>query len=137
MQQLFTVLCQIEDLATYTPSSVGESDEWAAIVSSAEENRENYCKALRGKSLFSALYGTYTVTLNELKNVLKASSQAGQTKQTVGFKEVLSRKRHSKGEAARTPKKASVAPPALTTTSNFYAPLRAAHMDNYGCLSSS
>jgi hypothetical protein len=69
------------------------------------------------------------VTLNKLKTVLKASSQAGQTKQVDGFQEVRSRKRQSSGEAARTPKKASVAPLAVTTTSNFYAPLRAALVD--------
>jgi hypothetical protein len=56
---------------------VGESEEWAAIVSSAEDNCERYCKGLSSKTLFNALYGTYTVTLNELKNVLKARSQAG------------------------------------------------------------
>jgi hypothetical protein len=67
LQQLFKVLCDIEDVASYTPPSVGESKEWAAIVSSAEDNRENYCKALRGKILFTALYGTITVTLNVLK----------------------------------------------------------------------
>jgi hypothetical protein len=70
------------------------------------------------------------VTLNELKTVLKASSQAGKTKQADGFQEVCSRKRHSTGEAARTPKKATIAPPAAkVTTSNYFAPLRAAHMD--------
>jgi hypothetical protein len=130
MHQLLKVLCDIEGLACFTPSSADESGEWAAIVSSAEENRESYCQALHGKPLFSALYGTYTVTLNEMKNVLKASSQAGQTKQVDGFKEVRSRKRHSTGEAARTPKKATVAPPAVKlATSHFFAPLRTAHMD--------
>jgi hypothetical protein len=66
LQQLFKVLCAIEDLA---------SKEWTAIISSAEDNRENYSKALHGKTLFSALYGTYTVTLSDLKNVLTASTQ--------------------------------------------------------------
>jgi hypothetical protein len=64
MQQLFKVLCAIDDLASYTPASVGESEEWAAIVSSAEDTRESYCKPLHDKILFSALYGTYTVTFN-------------------------------------------------------------------------
>jgi hypothetical protein len=82
-------------LAIYTLASVGESKEWAAIVGSAEDNGESYCKALLCKTLFSALYATYTVPLNELRNVLKASSQAGQIKQRDGFKEVRSRKRHS------------------------------------------
>jgi hypothetical protein len=62
IQQLLKVLCDIEKLAYSTPTSVGESKEWAAIISSAENNREDYCKVLKGKTLFSALYGTYTVT---------------------------------------------------------------------------
>jgi hypothetical protein len=40
-------------------------------VNSAEENRANFYKDLDGKLLFSVLYGMYTVTLNELKAVLK------------------------------------------------------------------
>jgi hypothetical protein len=88
MQQLFKVLCYIEDLASSTLASVGVSVKWAAIVRLDEDNREIYSKALRGKALFSALYGTYTVILNELKTVLKASSQAGQSNQGDGFKEV-------------------------------------------------
>jgi hypothetical protein len=73
------VVGDIEDVARHIPASVGESAEWTAIVNAAEENRENYCKALHGKTLFSALYGIYTVTLDELKAVLKASTPADQT----------------------------------------------------------
>jgi hypothetical protein len=47
IQQLLKVLCSIEDLASCTPASVGESEEWAATVSSAEDNRKSYCKAAR------------------------------------------------------------------------------------------
>jgi hypothetical protein len=36
-RQLFKVLCTIEDVAGYTPA-VGESAEWMAVVSTAEEN---------------------------------------------------------------------------------------------------
>jgi hypothetical protein len=60
-RQLFKVLCDIEDVAGYTPAEVGESAEWTVIVSAAEDNRANYCKALSGRTLFSTLYGTYTV----------------------------------------------------------------------------
>jgi hypothetical protein len=117
------VLSCIEDVANITPTSVGESKEWAAIVSSAEENHKIYCQALHGKPLFSALYGTYTVKLNELKSVLKASGQAGQTKQADDFKEVRNRKRHSTEEAARSPKKAAVPTPAgQVPAKNFFAP---------------
>jgi hypothetical protein len=44
-------------------------------VNGAEEDRENFCKGLDGQLLFSALYGTYMVTMNELK----ASAQARQS----------------------------------------------------------
>jgi hypothetical protein len=37
-------------------------------------------QSLTGKSRFSALYGTYTLALHELKAVLKASTPAGQFK---------------------------------------------------------
>jgi hypothetical protein len=125
IKQLLKVLCDLEDLASYTPLSVGQSEECATITSSKEENRENFCKALRGKTLFSALNGTYTVTLNELKSLLKASSQQGD-----GFKGVRIRKQHSSQEATNTPKKATLpAPSAKVTTRNFFAPLRTANMD--------
>jgi hypothetical protein len=130
MHQLFQVLCDIEDIDGITPASVGESKEWAAIISSTEENHESYCQALLGKPLFSPLYGTYAVTLNELKSVLKASSQAGQANQADGFKEVRCRKRLSTGEAAHTLKKVTMAPPVMKlATSNFFALFRTAQMD--------
>jgi hypothetical protein len=74
---VYKVLSDIEILAKCTPAKVGESSEWTSILSSAEENRANVCKILEGKPLFSALYGIYTVTLNELKAVLKVNAQAG------------------------------------------------------------
>jgi hypothetical protein len=105
---------------------VGQSEELAAITSSAEENRENYCKVLRGKTLFSALYGTYTVMLNELKSVLKNSQQGD------GFKEVRSQKRRSSEEAARTLKEPTVpAPSVKVATRNFFGPLRTSSMDTW------
>jgi hypothetical protein len=63
MKQLLQVMGDIEDVARHIPASVGESAEWSAIVNTVEENGASYCKGLRGKPLFSALYGTYTVTL--------------------------------------------------------------------------
>jgi hypothetical protein len=67
LKQLFKVVCDIEDVAGYTPASVGESEQWSSIVNFAEENRQNFCKKLNGRTLFSALNGTYTVALQELK----------------------------------------------------------------------
>jgi hypothetical protein len=119
------VLCDIENLANSTPISVGESKEWAAIISSAEDNRKDYCKVLQGKTLFSALYGTYTVMLHDLKKIQKDSTQ-----QEDGFKEVHRRKRHCNEEPTQTTKK--VALPASTVkeaTKNFFAPLRTNNMD--------
>jgi hypothetical protein len=80
LKELFKVLGDIEDVAGYTPASVGDSEQWSAIVNSSEEKRQYFCKALSGKTLFSALYGTYTVAFQELNAVLKASTQAGLSK---------------------------------------------------------
>jgi hypothetical protein len=49
------------------------------IANNAEEKRANFSKILDGKPLFSAVYGMYRVTLNELKAVLKMSAQAGRS----------------------------------------------------------
>jgi hypothetical protein len=63
-----------------------------------EENRANISKALDVKLLFSTLCGMYTVTLNELKAILKVSAQAGQSgvvnKILVESMAVKRRKRH-------------------------------------------
>jgi hypothetical protein len=72
---LYETLCDTEDLAGYTPAAIGESDQWTAIVSTAEDNRASYCKALSGKLLISALYGTYTLALKELKSILKPATR--------------------------------------------------------------
>jgi hypothetical protein len=58
---------------------VGDSEQWPSIVNAAEKNQLNFCKALTGKTLFSTLYYTYIVTLNELRALLKAGSPAGHT----------------------------------------------------------
>jgi hypothetical protein len=79
LKQLFKLLCDIEDVAVYTPASVGESDQWSFIVNTAEENQVNSCKALTGKTLFNALYCPFTVMLKELRALLKASSSAGKS----------------------------------------------------------
>jgi hypothetical protein len=133
LKQMFKLLCDIEDVAGYAPASVGDSEQWSSIVNAAEDNQTNFCKALTGKTLFSALYGMYTVTLNDLKALLKASSPAGKcvtpkwaAPREDGFKEVRRRKRHSSNEAAPTTKKAvsaaEVAPQKEVPTRNFFAP---------------
>jgi hypothetical protein len=107
-----------------------------------EENRTNFCKALSGKTLYSALYGTYTVSLNELKGLLKTSTNAksgttGSPRQDDGFQEVRRRKRLNTQEATKTSKKAAVQStprpefisPKEIATRDFYAPLRTTEMD--------
>jgi hypothetical protein len=74
LKQPLKFLGDIEDVAGHTPASVGESVVWVSTINTAEENGASYCKALRGKVFFSALYGTYTITLDELKALLKAST---------------------------------------------------------------
>jgi hypothetical protein len=37
LKQLFRVLCDIEDVAGYTPASVGDSEQWSSMISAAEE----------------------------------------------------------------------------------------------------
>jgi uncharacterized phage infection (PIP) family protein YhgE len=108
LQQLLKVIRDIEEMARYTPASVSESEQWSSIVSTGEENWQNFRKVLNGKNLFSALYGTYTDALH----VLKASTPASQSKtsksaatQEDGLKEVRRRKRHSTNETAPTSKK--------------------------------
>jgi hypothetical protein len=79
LKQLLALLGDIEDLAEHIPASVGESAEWAAIVNAGEEDGASYCEGLHGKPRFSALYGTYTAILQELKAVIKARTLADQT----------------------------------------------------------
>jgi hypothetical protein len=55
VQQVYKVLSDIENFVGCTPTEVGESSEWTSTVNSAEENRVNFCEALDGKALFSAL----------------------------------------------------------------------------------
>jgi hypothetical protein len=79
LKQLLQVLGDIEDVARHIPATIGDSAEWSAIVNSAEENGVSYCKGLHGEPLFSALCGTYAVTSDELKDLLKASTLADQS----------------------------------------------------------
>jgi hypothetical protein len=123
MQHLFKVLCDLEALAECTPKPVGESEEWAAAFRAAEDNLACYSVALNGKELYSALYGSYTVTLNKLKRVLKSSSPAGQPNPADGFQEVRSRKRQSTAEAARSPKKVAVPTPEAQVPTKNLTPL--------------
>jgi hypothetical protein len=134
---LLKIYCDIEYVASFTPATIGESAEWATIASTAEENRDNYCKALTGKILFSALYGTYTVALKDLKSLVKArsseTSKTAKPAQEEDFKEVRRRKRQHTTESAPISKKPSAAagkpPKNEVSTRNFFALLRVTSMD--------
>jgi hypothetical protein len=135
LKQLFKVICNIEEMTRYTPASVGEGEQWSSIVSTAEENRQNFCKVLNVKNLFSALYGMYTVTLNELKAVLKEGTPAGQSKapKSAATQEDGRRKQHSTNKTAQTSKKAACTTvdtaPKEVATRNFFTLLRAPDID--------
>jgi hypothetical protein len=102
LKHLFKILCNIEDVAGYTPASVGESVQWTSTVNTVDDNRSTAKLKLERSSLVPCI-GTYTVTLNESKTVLKASTLEGQTTspkaageqitQDKGFKEVRRHKR--------------------------------------------
>jgi hypothetical protein len=147
LKQLLKVLSDIVEVVRHIPDSVGESAEWAAIVTAAEGNGADYCTGLHGKPLFSALYSTYTVTLQELKAVLKARSLAyesnlpkttgQQTTQKDDSQEVQKRKSSATEETTGTSKKAAVQtklstalniPPKQVIPRNFFVPLRTADM---------
>jgi hypothetical protein len=118
VKQLLQVVGDIEDVARHIPAPVGENAEWSAIVNAAEENGANYCIGLHEKPLFSALYGTYTITLQELKAVIKARTRADQTtiakttgqqtKKEDDFQEVRRRKRRAPDETEGTSKRVTV-----------------------------
>jgi hypothetical protein len=79
----------------------------ACIVEKTEAIRINLCELLEGETLFSALYGVYTLIFTEFKKVLqhsKEKSKAGNisasNKPTEGPKD-QKRKRRSPNEADR------------------------------------
>jgi hypothetical protein len=118
----------------------------------AEENRGNVCKSLNVKPLYSALYGMYTVTQNELKAIMKVSAQAIQsggvnktsvqsTAQNGDFREVKTRKRSYSDDTSQAAKKSTISAPKSTavklptkavTTRNFFATLRTNNTETTG-----
>jgi hypothetical protein len=51
MQQVYDVLGDMVSLAGCTPSSVGESEAWKAIVDHAEKDKQNLCKVLQREKI--------------------------------------------------------------------------------------
>jgi hypothetical protein len=96
----------------------------------AEEDRRKLCEILRGKRLFSNLYGVYCLTLASLKTILQNSvgreTDPQSTEATdTGYQERKLKKRDITGEKS---------PPKLQTvtsvpTRNFFAPLNSGDME--------
>jgi hypothetical protein len=107
----------------------------SSIVSTEEENRKNFCKALIGKTLFSALYCRYRVAVHELKVVLKANTSGDQstTPKSAATQENFSKKSGSASGTAKvvlTAVSAAIDTPFKeVATRNFFVPLRACDMD--------
>jgi hypothetical protein len=90
--------------------------------------QSKFCKAPGGKPLFTALYGMHSVTLNELKAVLKVSAEEGQsdaankisvesTVQDDAFQEVKRRMRHISNNTSQTGKNSTKAFPRTAAAS--------------------
>jgi hypothetical protein len=151
LKQVYEVLGDIVSLSGCTPSSVGESESWRLITENVKQDRLNLCKVLHGKCLFSALVGTYTVTLNELKRLLQGSMKPSSGIQVVastsaepalevsrdGFREQRRRKRsNTSDDELATHKKVNPQTstllekkPVEVSTKNYYTPLRTVEMD--------
>jgi hypothetical protein len=152
LNQVCNLLGNIASLTRATPAWVVASVNWQKVVNSVKEDRVNLCRAFEGKTLYSALYGTYTVTLHEVKALAKSSadkptssSTAGPATSTTatpvpsdidGFREQRRRKRTSPG--GKEPQKKRATPPMSVEgkpatkapiTRNYFAPLGAADMD--------
>jgi hypothetical protein len=73
IKRVVRIFSDIVSRASCTPAKVGGSEVWSQIVNEAKSERIKLCKTLKGKSLFNALYGVYSITLQELKTALQKS----------------------------------------------------------------
>jgi hypothetical protein len=141
LQQVYKVLGDLVSLAGCTSTNVGESEQWVHTVNAAKNDKISFSKILKGKSLYSALYGTYTVALSELKAILQGSAKKNspqpatatptaalpQVKATDdGFREQRRRKRNnsSENETQRGSKKPAPHVERQKASKNFFAPMR-------------
>lgn len=74
---VFITVC----LEECTLASVSESLKWTLIVQTAY-TRRNLHQPLKGKQLYSALYGVYTEVLHDLTAVPQESTAKGETAKT-------------------------------------------------------
>jgi hypothetical protein len=142
LQQVYKELGDLVSLAGCTSTNAGQSEQWVHIVNAAIADKISLAKILKGKSLYSALYGTYTVALSELKAILQGSAKNSPQQATAtptaalpqveaiddGFREQRRRKRNnsSENETQRGSKKPA---PHIPTTRNYFAPLRTPQME--------
>jgi hypothetical protein len=77
MERVCVVFTAIARLARCTPASVGESPKWTLIVQNVAETTRNLHQLLKGKQLYSALYGVYIEVLHDLTAVLRGRLQKG------------------------------------------------------------
>jgi hypothetical protein len=145
IQEVDKVLGDIVSLTGCTPASVGESATFKEVIENAKQDRINLCNALKGKGLFSALYDTYTITLNELKNVLQQSvkrsaTAAAENAPLDSFREKgRGRKRNNTPDQEQSGKSNKKVNPRVSAVPiktspaihprNYYAPLRTVEMD--------
>jgi hypothetical protein len=142
LHQVHDLLGSIASLTKSTPDPVVNSDSWKNIVSSALEARVNLCRALDGKSRYSALYGMYAILLQDLQalaNPSKSNPAASNvpaatptdpngSAEVDGFRVPRRRKRISSGEQ-EAKKKAGPHTPVEGKTAcrvenrNYFAPL--------------
>ena len=71
IQRVLKTLSDIVKIASCIPTKGGQSEEWFRIVNTAQKDRTKICEILRGKRLFSALFGVYCLTLATLKAVFQ------------------------------------------------------------------
>jgi hypothetical protein len=130
-----------------TPASVGESPKWTLIVQNIAETRRDLHQLLKGKQLYSILYGVCTEVVHDLTAVLKDSAAKGETAKITTteppsnevFHEQRRRKRKLSGDANKRTKKSATSAtgtndPQLrqkdeVPTQNFFAPLKLTEME--------
>jgi hypothetical protein len=74
IKRVHVMLIDIASLVECTPKKIAESKEWATLFHRVEADRVSLCRMLEGKTLFSNLYGVYSITVSELKVVLQQSA---------------------------------------------------------------
>jgi hypothetical protein len=113
MERLSGVIVHIAQLAGSTPAAVGESPKWTLIVQSMADTTRNLQQLLKGKHLYSALYGVYTEVLHDLTAVVEESAFKEETPKTTitappsieEFREEERRKRKPTDDADKRPNK--------------------------------